>query len=244
MTSRRLLDIVARLSHCASSPALMTQLQQAAGCLGFEHYLLWGEQRLPAQQTCRFACTDCPDAWLRAYQGAGGLQRDPVLARARTSRQTLRWDELRRSSLACARDLWDSAQAHGLVHGLSLGVHGRGGVFSLLSMGGRTELPARGGAQWRRLRQSFGLLAELAHVGLQRALVEPALNARRGRFSDREADCLRWAAQGKTSWEMACILDISESTAVFHLTNAMHKLGVSNRLQAVAVAGAIGLLDR
>lgn len=55
-------------------------------------------------------------------------------------------------------------------------------------------------------------------------------------LTEREQECLRWAAQGKTSWEIGQILHISERTAVAHLTHATAKLGANNRIQAVARA--------
>ncbi|MBX2881042.1 MAG: LuxR C-terminal-related transcriptional regulator, partial [Granulosicoccus sp.] len=35
-------------------------------------------------------------------------------------------------------------------------------------------------------------------------------------LSAREAECLTWTAKGKTSWEIAVILGIAESTVSFH----------------------------
>ena len=65
-----------------------------------------------------------------------------------------------------------------------------------------------------------------------------------GELSDRERDCLSWAALGKSSWEIGRILSISENTVVFHIKNAMRKLGVSNRVLAAAKAIELGLIER
>lgn len=61
-------------------------------------------------------------------------------------------------------------------------------------------------------------------------------------LSEREIDCMRWAAAGKTSWETAIILGISERTVNFHLRNACCKLQAPNRRAAVAVALYKGIL--
>ena len=57
-----------------------------------------------------------------------------------------------------------------------------------------------------------------------------------GRLTPRESDVLFWATEGKSAWEIAMILDISERTVKFHLSNIYQKMGVSTRAQAVAVA--------
>ncbi|GAA4898227.1 helix-turn-helix domain-containing protein [Ferrimonas pelagia] len=53
-------------------------------------------------------------------------------------------------------------------------------------------------------------------------------------ISPREKECLRWASEGKTSWEISQILQISERTVNFHLSNCMEKTGSVNRQQAIA----------
>ena len=53
---------------------------------------------------------------------------------------------------------------------------------------------------------------------------------------------MHWAAKGKSCWEIAQILNMAESTANFHLRNAMLKLDVSNRQHAVAKAALQGLI--
>ncbi|MFY3860252.1 helix-turn-helix transcriptional regulator [Achromobacter xylosoxidans] len=63
------------------------------------------------------------------------------------------------------------------------------------------------------------------------------------RLSPRESASLHWSAIGKTSWETARILDISESTVNFHLRNACRKLQVRGRRAAVATAIRRGLLN-
>ena len=61
-------------------------------------------------------------------------------------------------------------------------------------------------------------------------------------LSSREYDCLYWAAQGKTSWEIGCILNISERTANFHIGNICRKLHVRTRQAAITAAIRQGLL--
>lgn len=61
-------------------------------------------------------------------------------------------------------------------------------------------------------------------------------------LSPREVECLELAAAGKSEWEIARILGISEHTVEKHLLNAKTKLGAVNRVQAVAVALRLGVI--
>ncbi|WP_353027207.1 helix-turn-helix transcriptional regulator [Mesorhizobium sp. M0991] len=51
-------------------------------------------------------------------------------------------------------------------------------------------------------------------------------------LSRREIECLKWAARGKTAWEIGRILGISRHTAAYHRDNARMKLGVKTVIQA------------
>ncbi len=57
----------------------------------------------------------------------------------------------------------------------------------------------------------------------------------------READVLRLLADGRTNRQIGEALFISEKTASVHITNLLRKLGVSNRVEAAAVAQRAGL---
>lgn len=55
-------------------------------------------------------------------------------------------------------------------------------------------------------------------------------------LSHREIEVLDWLKRGKTSWDIARILSISERTVNYHVYNIIEKLDVTNRLQAVSEA--------
>lgn len=61
-------------------------------------------------------------------------------------------------------------------------------------------------------------------------------------LSDRELDCLRWSAAGKSSEEIAIILELSPHTVNDYLKAAMRKLGTVSRIQAVARASRLRLI--
>ena len=62
-------------------------------------------------------------------------------------------------------------------------------------------------------------------------------------LSVREIECLRWAALGKTDYEIALILSRSRATVRFHIHNAAIKLDAVNRSQTVFKAAQLGYLS-
>lgn len=61
-------------------------------------------------------------------------------------------------------------------------------------------------------------------------------------LSLREKEVLKWLKMGKSSWDISIILDISERTVNFHITNIMNKLDAMTRTQAVAISIERGLI--
>ena len=62
-------------------------------------------------------------------------------------------------------------------------------------------------------------------------------------LNDREVEVLTWAARGKTSAEIAKILDVAKRTVDFHIENARGKLGAATRTEAVLKAATGRLIE-
>jgi DNA-binding CsgD family transcriptional regulator len=62
------------------------------------------------------------------------------------------------------------------------------------------------------------------------------------RLTARQKQVLQWAAAGKTDWETAAILGISEKAVKFHILAARERLNATNRTHAVAKAILLGLI--
>lgn len=75
------------------------------------------------------------------------------------------------------------------------------------------------------------------------AATRPGGTARLPSVSKRELECLRLTANGYTSEEIAKLLKLSVHTANQYLTNTAQKLNAVNRMQAVAKALRLGLIE-
>jgi len=83
------------------------------------------------------------------------------------------------------------------------------------------------------------------HKGLR--VVDPGLateawSAEEDPLTDRERQTLRLAADGATSGDIAAKLNLSEGTVRNYLSEAISKLGASNRIEAARIARAQGWL--
>lgn len=62
-------------------------------------------------------------------------------------------------------------------------------------------------------------------------------------LTNRERDCVAWAAEGKTEWETAAILGIAPKTVESHLIAARRKLNAANKVHLIAKALRLGIID-
>lgn len=67
--------------------------------------------------------------------------------------------------------------------------------------------------------------------------------AKRIGLGEREIETLTWAARGKTSAEIAQILNLTKRTVDFHIDNARVKLGAATRVEAAIKAATVRLIE-
>ena len=60
----------------------------------------------------------------------------------------------------------------------------------------------------------------------------------------RQIECLRWAALGKTDYEIGIILGCSHAGVRYHISRACERLGATNRTQSVFRACQLGYLGQ
>ena len=62
-------------------------------------------------------------------------------------------------------------------------------------------------------------------------------------LTDREREALTWVAKGKSSTDIAVLMNVSERTVNFHINNVIRKIGVATRVQAAIRCALLGLID-
>jgi DNA-binding response OmpR family regulator len=87
----------------------------------------------------------------------------------------------------------------------------------------------------------FDILEAIIRTRLARASREAA-SPDDVALNPREVQTLTWAARGKTSAEIAQIINLTKRTVDFHIDNARNKLGVANRVQAAIKATSCRLI--
>jgi DNA-binding CsgD family transcriptional regulator len=233
------IDVLSAFLSVESEAQLLACVERYARQLGFDHFVYGVQVVQPLADPRQHICNGYPERWRRRYDENRYAQVDPTVLHCLQSTIPLVWsDSLFQGQ---ARTLWEEAKAYGLQYGLSCPVHDQTGAAGMLSLARDRPLGAHA-EEVTELLAIAQLLASFVHAGLSRVVVPELLKGTRPQLTRRQKECLRWAAEGKTAWEISKILSISERTAIFHLSAAVQKLGASNRSQAIARAVLWGLL--
>ncbi|WP_058546255.1 helix-turn-helix transcriptional regulator [Pseudomonas fluorescens] len=183
--------------------------------------------------------TTFPKHWLEHYRCDGLIEIDPILRHCRRELVPLFWDSERRRARGRSRHFWEQREQHGLRSGVSIPLRYEMLRGTLSVAFDDTQITEQKGFSNPAVYQLFMLIPYLL-AGIRHQLHRPAQP--RQDLTPKEMDCLYWASEGKTTWEISHILTCSERTIDFHLLNARRKLGSVSRQQAVSAAVACGLV--
>jgi DNA-binding CsgD family transcriptional regulator len=181
-----------------------------------------------------------PSAYRDTFLDRSHAKRDPVSQHCKTKSVPIIWDQSTYTA-ADRGELWEHQARFGYRHGISLALHMPEGRHFLLGIDRDQALP-KDPTEVTRMVAALQLFAVHAQEAAMRILVPAPSESGLPALTPRELETLRWTMEGKTAWEVANVLGISERTAVLHANNAMHKLGCVNKHQAVLKALRLGLI--
>ncbi|MGP1665447.1 MAG: LuxR family transcriptional regulator [Rhodanobacter sp.] len=227
------------ISQLETEEQIKSILTQITAQMGFDHFLYGGRFVIgPLHHTDR-VLSNYPSEWRALYDQQGLMGVDPVVTHCMQKLTPLLWQPsiyVTNQQLAFREE----AVSFGLVSGASFPVHSKEGHIGVLSFG--LSAGFRQAENHIRQHAAWGsLIATFVHDAMQR-LAKKTHAGPSATLTNRERECLKWVAGGKTSWEISKILGISEHGVIHHVRNVMTKLDVNSRHLAVARATVYNLI--
>jgi len=218
---------------------LIAQFKRVILGFGFDSSACGSWHGVGEQRSNRFFFVDWPEEVVRLYAEKNIERRDPLVFAARRRMTPFVWDEVYSDPHlpAESKELYQFAHDFGWVDGMCVPVHGPAGYQGLISMLARSKL-----ALSPRERGLLELAARSIHEACRHTLGFGVSPEPVPVMTARELECMKWVAVGKSDWEIAQMLRISESTVHFHVENAKKKLKKSTRTEAVALLVLHGLM--
>lgn len=180
-----------------------------------------------------------PEEWIRLYWQNGYFEVDPVFQTALQKPGTQHWGTIYQATNSPKQqEFIAAAKEFGLGDGITTGSADQAcRVATFCSFASSDRVDA---ARYIPLVEYYGYYV---HLALLRTAPAKAQSMDRcvKQLTLRELTILNWVKNGKTNWEIAQIMGVTERTIRFHVESIFSKLDVTSRSQAVATAIEHGL---
>jgi DNA-binding CsgD family transcriptional regulator len=180
-----------------------------------------------------------PLPWLERYLNNRYIGIDPVALTWMRSQQTTVWNhKITKQNMVIEQEFMEEARGYGVANGIIGGtIDSRSGRISFVAFAGGADKDNL------RYKDVADYISSCLHDALTKNLPVPANEPiATTPLKPRETEVLMWIEEGKTTWEIARILDITERTVRFHVEEIFKKLNTTTRAQAIAKAHKGGLL--
>jgi DNA-binding CsgD family transcriptional regulator len=237
-------EVFSSVASATSRDTLLSGVSRVAAKLGYDHVAVAFMQRAATGVVAK-SMTTYPDAWVEECTRLPSqhIAMDPILKHLTTQVHPLVWSHATYDSTNIS-GVYEAFSSYGLGSGMTVSVRGPTGDMACIGF----TCAARNTPPGSSLISELGTLqltASATYNALTRIFANDSTKVRlpNARLTQRELELLRWSRCGKTAWESSTILGISQSTAHFHLKNAIGKLGVASKQQAVLRALELHLID-
>lgn len=234
---RKALDFIETAEGVASMDEMEAALQPVLADFGVRHYTLLAMTRRPnnSARTPQVLTKGSDPDWSAYYRDSGFFNCDAAVHWALQRPDPFTWEEVEGRRLSRpAQALFAETRAHmGVDGGLVLPLHDTHGFAGLVAF---FHEQRRLAPDVRKALRLIGLYAserarELCDLGAENGVDDVVCP-----LTDRQREALAYAAMGKSDWDVAQILGLSEKTVNHHFERAKKTLGVKTRAQAVAIA--------
>ena len=221
----RVKAFVSDIRSIEAENALEEALAEVSQDLGFRYFALTHHtDRRRASGAIRLH--NYPQGWAEWFDAQELGPCDPVHRASHLTNAGFAWSKLPEMIALTARDkmILAAAQSEGIGEGFTVPAHIPGEAHGSCSFATVTGQAAP--EENLPLLQLVGSFAFDAARRIRRvrncSLPQPIL-------TDRQRECLVWAARGKSDWEIAQILGVGHETVIQHLKQARERYGVGKR---------------
>lgn len=211
--------------------------------MGFRYFALTHHLDIPRAPQPAVRLHNYPEAWVDYFDKQRLGPSDPVHRASHMTAVGFPWSRLPGLIQLTPRDrdVLERARQIGIGDGFTVPAHVPGESAGSCSFAAAVANDMS--ADRLYLAQIVGGLAFEAARRLVAARPEPG---GKPQLTDRQRECIYWAARGKTDLEIAVILGISHETVILHLKQARARYGVFKRTQLAVHAlfdGTLSFVD-
>jgi LuxR family transcriptional regulator, quorum-sensing system regulator CciR len=229
-------NFVENCSKLSDMASLREAIEDACGELGFDYFAMVHHIRFGRPSTDKIRLSNYPLEWLGQLRENERFQ-EPVLKAAERTSSGFLWSRLDEHVPMgeAERKYMRRAEAHGLAEGFTVPNHVPGEAFGSchFAASSRSEFPLESLPAAQSLG-CFGFEAARQLIRRQRQPSEDYVVA--APLTDRQRDCVLFAARGKSDSVIAQLLNLHPRTVNEHMEAAKRRYAVATRTQLIVRA--------
>lgn len=216
----------------SSLEALHGLLEATVRTFGFQYYALGHHVNVVSGDLVQIG--NYPESWMDTVRSREYISDDPVLLACQTSAVGFRWSEVSQIIELSTRqkEILASAGQAGMGEGFTVPVHIPGECMGSCSFAHRPGKDLN-----ESVLPAAHYIGCFAFEAARRLVRKPGARKRAVAAAEsltpRQLDCVVMVARGKSDWEAAKILGVSQDTVHQHVETAKRKYGVATRAQLV-----------
>lgn len=219
--------------------AALTRLFRAAiAPFGFDTFAC-GELDLSDRDRTVYYVIDWPESWRKFYLSSKLVERDPLIDVLAYRREPFLWSDLPDDPRfgKVGREALDLVAKHGWVQGLVVPIPGGSGRVGLVSLvGTRAECTPP-------VRAYLALISLGFHIQVRSLITRQGFAVPPAGLTKREIASVRLVARGHSDASAARELGVAPSTAHEFIEKAKRRLKARTRVELIAIAVALGIVD-
>jgi LuxR family quorum-sensing transcriptional regulator LasR len=230
------------LTNLTTLESWRDKVSQFGENFGYEHFGMgFFDERSKAAPY--FFLTNYPATWCEKYAKKEMASIDPVFPHCLTKSTPFIWAPDSFSG-KLQKEFYEEACSCGIRTGLTLPVHGSKNEFGLVNFATDAKPDKAFLEHTTRHIPELSCLRDFIFE-TSKQFTKPCVlpDEEAISFTKRELECLKWSASGKSSWDIAYIMNCTESGVNSHFSRIREKLGVSTRRQAIVKAIRLQIIN-
>ena len=225
-------EIVSDISSTTNDISLLSVIKKHTSNCGADNFF-FGTTLFQNLRSSPDLCvlTDYPDEWQQRYHDKNYFDKDITVIHCRQKSTPIIWPTKNKTISNTNKKIFSESAEFGINSGVSLPFHANNEEHGALA----TSTP---------LSYLKSRLTSSKNLFSLQVLGSTLFDYHRSKIkknnfiklTEREKECLKWVAAGKTSWEISKIIGVSERTVTFHIQNSSTKMNTQSRTNAAVIA--------
>lgn len=228
------LEAIETIQRAPTSDGLAEAFSRSLANFGYEYFCIVSKPMAEKQKFGeKLLLKRWPQPWYQQYAETSLHFHDPVSTYSRKQIQSFPWSvvEVPRDDRLAKDVMSISSHDYKMVQGFCVPIKSLHGHQATISIAGRDV------DQQSEANSAIDIISIFAFnrmLNIQSEIDKPKI------LTPRESEVIKWAAVGKTAWDISVILNIAKDTVNKTARSAMRKLNVHTRAHAAAEAVRLG----